>query len=191
MDIDQEQKLIISAQTSWQDFAKLYDMYFASIFKYCTNLSQQKEIAEDITSQVFLKLVDTIKTFDFNKSKSLKPLLYRMAHNLMIDYFRKNNRNIDFNEYSKNTTQTPDYDREIEITMIQRQIAIVLDELNPRYKEVITYKYFSELDTVEIAQAINVDPKQVPVILFRALEAFKKVYSKKFPQSEIFELPSS
>jgi len=200
MDEIKEKQLITDAANNMQAFGELYDFYFPRIYSYCLNRLAHKEAAEDVTAQVFLKAIKFVKKFDFKKSNRLGPLLYAVAHNEIVDLIRENSRllSFDFNEDTKdapvamlsaNTSGSngaDDFDRALELSIIQKQIASVLLNINERYAEVITLKYYSELETREIAEAMAIKPSQVPVLLFRSLEAFQTEFKKKFPKSEIF-----
>jgi len=90
MSLEEELKLIENAQSNIQSFAALYDIYFPKIYSYCLNRLCNKENAEDVTSQVFLKSIEIVKSFDTKRSIRLGPWLYAIAHNLIIDTIRKN-----------------------------------------------------------------------------------------------------
>lgn len=189
MELSTEQQLIREAQSNIQAFASLYDHYFPKIYAYCLNRSGSKEIAEDVTSQTFLKSIEAVKTFDFEKSARLGPLLYAIAHNYLIDYFKKNNKNDSFDDYREETAPSEELqnaEKEVEVSEMQAHIIDVLNSINERYAQVISLKYYSELNANEIATALNIKSTHVPVLLFRALEAFRKEYEEKYPGSEIF-----
>jgi RNA polymerase sigma factor (sigma-70 family) len=127
----------------------------------------------------------------------LGPWLYAIAHNAMINYQKKNSHYLnlleepeqDLREISQAHESIKGVEKQIELTVVQKQIARVFHSINPRYAEIISLKYYSELETREIAQVIDVKPTQVPVILFRALDTFRKEYKKKYPNGEIFYIP--
>jgi RNA polymerase sigma-70 factor (ECF subfamily) len=187
MDNEQELQLIAQAHTVLQAFALLYDHYFPLIYAYCLNRLGNKEQAEDITSQVFMKLIKAIKDFDQSKNNSLKPLLFSMAHNLMIDMLRKESKSTELNEL--HMTHTPDLDRPLILSEMQTKIFDTLNRINPRYEEIIGLKYYAELTPEEIAKIMGIDTiKNVYVLLHRALKAFKDEFKDNFDISEIFDL---
>jgi len=187
MELDEELLLIKQAQLNVQDFSKLYDLYFPKIYRYCFNRLGQRELAEDITSMVFLKSIEIIKQFDTKRRLRLGPWLFAITHNLMVDSIRRNrlfqdfNRSLDF-ESNKEVSML---EHMIDIKIIQKQIISILNLINPRYSQIISLKFYSELNTEEIAISMNVKTSQVPVILFRALKSFRDEFVKKYPKSEI------
>ena len=187
MGLEEELLLIKEAQSNVQAFSKLYDMYFLKIYRYCLNRLAHKESAEDVTSQVFLKSIEIIKKFDLDRKLRLGPWLYAIAHNLIIDTIRKNKFSMVLDE--KNDTENVDgtaiIEHELDISMMQKQIASIFNQINSRYAQIISLKYYSELETDEIALLMDIKEAQVPVVLFRALQSFKDDFSKKYPGGEI------
>lgn len=189
MDQETEKQLILDAQQNMQAFASLYDHYFPRIFAYCLNRSGSKEIAEDATSQAFLKSIPFIKNFDFNKYTTIGPLLFAIAHNALQDHYRKEQQNVPLEDYRQSDPEDgaiATTEKELEISELQMQIITVLNSINERYAEIITLKFYSELSTIEIADTMDIKPSHVPVLLFRALESFRDEFKEKFPETEIF-----
>jgi RNA polymerase sigma-70 factor (ECF subfamily) len=187
MGIEEELSLIKDAQSNVQAFSKLYDIYFPKIFRYCFNRLAHKEMAEDITSQVFLRSIEIIKEFDVERRLRLGPWLYAITHNLIIDMIRRNKFSKCFDEKkdAENVNGTEIIEKEIEVSMMQKQIACVLNSINQRYAQIISLKYYSELDTEEISILMDTNVSQIPVLLFRALKSFREEFKRKYPKSEI------
>lgn len=187
MSIEEELELIKEAQSNVQAFSKLYDVYFPKIYRYCLNRLGRKEFAEDITSQVFLKSIEIIKEFDVNRKLRLGPWLYAITHNLIIDSVRRDKFFLDLNSEVEfgNSDGTASVEHDLDISMMQKQIINVLNLINPRYSQIISLKFYSELETEEIAILMDINPSQVPVIFFRALKSFKEEFLKKYPKGEI------
>jgi RNA polymerase sigma-70 factor (ECF subfamily) len=189
MDANQELKLIRSAKQDLHAFAQLYDHYFPIIYSYTLNRCANREMAEDVTSSVFIKMIKEVKEFDENKSKTLKPLLFRMAHNLLIDQQRNLSHQSNLNEQVH--TQTPDLDKPIIINTLQEKIQKIMSQLNERYQQILSLKYYAELSTEEIAEVMDLNKNNVYVLLTRAHEAFRNKIMENDPESEIFNLLQS
>lgn len=186
MDANQELQLIRSAKNDLHAFAQLYDHYFPIIYAYTLNRCANKELAEDVTSSVFIKMIKVVKEFDENKSNSIKPLLFRIAHNLLIDQQRNMSYQSDLDETKH--AQTPDLDKPIIISTLQEKITKIMLKLNERYQQILSLKYYAELTTDEIADVMNLNKNNVYVLLTRAHEAFRKEIQENDPESEIFNL---
>jgi len=188
MELEEELKIIENAKTNIQEFAKLYDLYFDRIFHYCLNRLGNKEMTEDVCSQIFLLAVENISDFDVSRRLRFGCWLYKIAHNQVIDCYRKNSKKLFFdfeNDNSPSTNASPE--EEVEKFYLQRQVAFVLSKLHESYQEIIGLRFYSELDNSEIAEYLKINSDRVAVTLHRALKSFRENYQKSFPKSEIFD----
>lgn len=186
MSLKNEYKLIIQAKDDFSAFAKIYTHYQPSIFAYCLNRLTNKESAEDITSQVFLAFIDRINDFEHKEGATIGSWLYRVAHNKIIDHFRSakvNKRAILEPDLHLSDSRT---EQLAEVSEHQKQVAFILATLKDRYQEVLSLRFYAELSNEEISRVTGLKKDQVPVVIHRALKSFKKKYSKKFPESEIY-----
>jgi RNA polymerase sigma-70 factor (ECF subfamily) len=71
-------------------FGKLYDRYIDKIYKYIYLKTSSKEVAEDITSDVFLSALDKIDSFHIDEQSNVNAWLYRIAHNKVINFYKSN-----------------------------------------------------------------------------------------------------
>lgn len=188
MTLEEELQLVEQAKTNIQAFNQIYDYYFDRIFKYCIRRVYVREYAEDITSYVFMKAVENISKFDTSQNQRFGAWLYRSAHNRIVDVFRKNKKQVikEIDEaIEKDTRQS--VSSQANTYFVNLQITEVLQMLNPKYQQVITLKFFSEFSIPEIAEVMELKPKNVSVILHRALNSFQKRFLQKYPESEIYD----
>jgi RNA polymerase sigma-70 factor, ECF subfamily len=191
MTLDEELQLVEQAKENVQAFNKLYEYYFDRIYSFCLNRLYNKEASEDITSQVFLLAVEQVGKFDTSRQVRFGSWLYKVAHSKIIDFYRKNKKNSNFDFDKTEVVDSQDlnmHDDVIQKEHMQKEIAVVLKEVKTRYQEILTLRFFADLSIPEIAEVLELKPKQVSVLLHRALKAFRDKYKKKFPNSEIYEL---
>lgn len=93
MKIDQEQKLVEAAKTDANAFGELYDFYYSKIFNYILRRTGDFELAQDITTAVFMKALDKIQGFTW-RGLPFSAWLYRIASNEIADHFRGKPRTI-------------------------------------------------------------------------------------------------
>ncbi|MBN2016303.1 sigma-70 family RNA polymerase sigma factor [Candidatus Dojkabacteria bacterium] len=176
MDLAREQKLVEQAKESLKAFDQLYEYYLPRIFAYVLNRTANKQISEDVTSQTFIKAMTKIKTFRY-KGFSFGAWLYRIAHNNLMDYYRKNPslNIIDLSEVeSKDRT-----DKEAEKSERQAIILEALKKLPKQYQEILSLKFFEELSNEEMAEVLGCKKETLAVKLHRSLKAFKKILEKE------------
>jgi RNA polymerase sigma-70 factor (ECF subfamily) len=188
MTLQEELTLVNEAKSNVQAFNRLYEYYFDKIYRYCLNRLGDRESSEDITSQVFLLAVEHIGKFDSSKEVRFGSWLYKVAQNKIIDYYRKNKKQVLINfEEHEVVDEENVLEKALHLDSLQKNIRYILFQLKPSYQEVISLRFYSELSIGEIAEVLNLKPKQVSVILHRALKDFRKKYLKNYPGSEIFE----
>jgi RNA polymerase sigma-70 factor (ECF subfamily) len=182
---EEEIKLVEEAKTNIQSFTRLYDEYFDQIYLFVLKRVGVVEYAQDVTSFVFLKAIEQIQSFDTTKGYRLRPWLYRIAYNRIVDEFRKKSK-IDNSKDIDTQASDSQTDKDVNDYYIQKEVRLILGRINKRYREILYLKYFSELELEEIADVLQEKKSNVSVLLHRALESFRKEYEKIFAKSEIF-----
>ena len=81
-----DEQLVAAAQANPKAFAALYERYLDRIYRYCYNRLDDRQAAEDATSEVFLKALAHLRTY---RSGSFGAWLYAIAHNVVVAQYRK------------------------------------------------------------------------------------------------------
>lgn len=170
MSISDNQLVESIQQGQTENFVQLYEKYVKKIFDFIFFKVGNKQDAEDLTSDTFLKAFDKIKTFNPNKNFWFSSWLYTIARNTTIDYFRQNKT--DYPEYSRLEDQS------IEIDIIQwiqdrdklSQILQFLDTLWTDKKEIFLLRIWNEMSYEEIAHIIKKTPNTCKVSFHRTLQ---------------------
>ena len=132
------------------------------LFGYINNLLKDKQLAEDIFQDVFIKVIHTIKAGKYNEEGKFLPWFMRISHNMVIDYFRKakrmqttsGNENFDIFDTIKRTD--PNVEDEMMAVQVQDDVKKLIEFLPDDQKEVLKLRYYSELSFKEIAEETNV-----------------------------------
>lgn len=132
------------------------------IFTSIVVLVKDKELAEDIFQETFIKIINTLRSGNYQEEGKFIHWAIRIAHNLVIDYFRKNNRMLmirDTDEYSviNNLKLTDDNaeDRMVK-DQLHCQIRLLVEELPFDQREVVIMRHFADMSFKEIAETTNV-----------------------------------
>lgn len=129
------------------ELESLYRAYFQDVYLYILSLSKDEHIAEDITSEVFIKAIKSIDTF--KGDCDIRVWLCQIAKNCYYSYLRKNKKII-------YTDEEPEHISEINIeqSIVSKEDSIkiheILHKLKEPYKEVFSLRIFSELSFKEI-----------------------------------------
>jgi len=143
-------------------FSFLVKKYSPKVYSAVYFIVKDKYLAEDITQEVFIKIIKTIKNNKYNEEGKFQPWMMRIAHNLSIDHFRKekkhpkitlNNGNDIFNSlmFSENNAESNQENKESKKLLQQ-----LIKGLPKKQKEVLVMRHFMEMSFQEIAESTNV-----------------------------------
>ena len=169
-------------------FAEVYDFYVVKIFRFVYLKTNSKEVAEDITSEVFMKCWKHIKALQdkpkegISDAQAIGPLLYTIARNTVIDYYRKKHEDhIGISEEMKD--KIADKRQNISEKLIIKQeveyIINVIKELRDEYQEVLLLKFVEDLPNGEISQITGKSEGSTRVLIHRALKSLEKALNTK------------
>ena len=134
--------------------ARLYGFIFSKI--------QDRDATEDVFQDTFIKVIRTLKRGNYNEQGKFLPWVMRIAHNLVIDYFRKNTRmpkfknNGDFDIFSVLSDESPNAESKIVENQIADQVRILLEELPEDQKAVIKMRIYQDMSFKEISENTGV-----------------------------------
>lgn len=156
-------------------FAQLYDFYIEPIYRFVYFKLSNKEDAEDITSEVFLKTWNYLVTGE-NQVNSFRHLIYKIARNRIIDVYRERATRLECPiETIQNVAVTEDLIKTIEATEEKTQIILVMKKLKSEYQEVIHLRYVEGLSAGDIAEILEKSYTNVRVLLHRATKKLKEL----------------
>jgi len=179
-----ERELIQHAQKGDKEAVGiLYEHYAQAIFQYISYRVASKAIAEDITAEVFLRMIRKLPTYKYTGSP-FGAWLYRVASNLLTDHYRKNQK--------VSTTSIPEtyqsdsidpFDK-LAIQEDQLMVRRALLSLSDEYQNVIVLRFIRELPHVEVAEIMNKSEGAVRVLQHRALKALSKALNDNPERSQ-------
>jgi len=161
-------------------FIKVYDETVNDIHRFVYFKIGNREEANDLTSQIFLKTWNHIQNNSLEDSKTLRALLYKIARNTIIDHYRETGNKISVSlddEDNKidvvDNAQDPEekMDQEANMELIKSKLPLLKEE----YREVIIMKFINDLTLEEIADISGKKKGNVRVLLHRALNALKEL----------------
>lgn len=132
------------------------------IYRFINMKVRDGALAQDIFQDAFIKIVNTLKAGNYNEEGKFLPWAMRIAHNLVIDYFRKNNKvkmisesssqRDDFNIF--HTIKLEDENIEDEITReeLESQMVDLIDYLPDSQRDILRMRIFKEMSFKDIAE---------------------------------------
>jgi RNA polymerase sigma-70 factor (ECF subfamily) len=155
---------------------RIYNFIFSKVL--------DSDITEDIFQDTFMKVIVTLKKGKYNEEGKFLPWVMRIAHNLVIDYFRRNKRMPKFN--SRNDFDIfdiiSDGEESTEYNLITSQmhedVKKLVEELPEDQKEVLTMRIFKEMSFKEIADTTDVSINTALGRMRYALINLRKIIDK-------------
>ena len=154
-------------------WGRLYEEYFAQVYRYVSVRIQDQVEAEDLTEQVFLKALESSPSFKW-RGAPVSAWLFRIARNHVIDYWRtdKSKRALPLDESLVDSTDNPQEIAE-QNADVSRLIQAV-GQLTPAQRDVIELRFAGGLSTAEVARVLGKSPGAVKVMQHSALVARRK-----------------
>jgi len=156
-----------------QAFGQVYDNYVDVLFRFVSFRVRNKEQAQDIISELFLKLWQHLRQTE-NQVDNLRAFLYRMARNLVADHYRELQEELPLDEAievasDKGGSHHPSPQQQVSLREVEEAIA----KLKPEWREVVILAYVEGFKPKEIADIIGKSPAATRVIIHRALQELK------------------
>jgi len=161
-------------------FIKVYDENVNDIHRFVYFKIGSREEAHDLTSMIFLKAWNHIQNKTLEDTKTLRALLYRIARNAIVDYYRETGSKViasldDEDSYIDiaDESETPQerLDRAASLELIKSKLPLLKEE----YREIIIMKFINDLSLEEIAEISQKSKGNVRVLLHRSLNALREL----------------
>lgn len=140
----------------------LIDKHNERISSFIFSKVLDKDITEDIFQDTFIKVIKTLKRGAYSEEGKFLPWVMRIAHNLIIDYFRKNKRmprfegSNNFNVFSVITDEKLNAERQLIKDQTSNDLTLLLEELPRDQKEVLVMRIYQDMSFKEISENTGV-----------------------------------
>lgn len=147
---------------------KLYIDYRAPVYGYIIKTVQNPIIAEDLLSEVFLKVHSNLHLYDPQKA-SVSTWIYTIAHHTICSYCRKAHlQDLPLNEDAIADEQDP-----VEQALLQEMLAQALETLSQREQDIIVLYYYHDLPLKDIAARLDITYTNAKFIKSRAMQKLR------------------
>ena len=153
---------------------ELYLIHFDRIYSYLHMSVGNKHDAEDLTTQTFLKMLESIKRFRW-QSAPFSAWLFRIAHNLAMDHFRARRRWQPEAEVPEPPdSEEPSAELEAMQTIGRQSMMALIDKLSPEQQQVLTLKFVFNFANADVAMILEKTEGAVKSLQHRALASLQK-----------------
>ncbi|HZH87269.1 MAG TPA: sigma-70 family RNA polymerase sigma factor [Brumimicrobium sp.] len=159
-----EDKELVSLYTNGQEkaFEVLLNRHKNKIYNYILMKIRDQALSQDIFQETFIKVINTLKKGNYNEEGKFLPWAMRIAHNLMIDHFRKTNkvrmisesssRSEDFTIFDLLEVQDNNVEDDIIYNELVNQMVELIDHLPDSQRDILNMRIFKEMSFKDIAK---------------------------------------
>lgn len=157
---------------------QIYKVHFQSLYQYGMRMLHQEDEVKDCLHNLFVKLWENRKSL--NPTTQIRYYLLAALRNTIVNHRTKESKyeKVEANDdhvFDLNFTLESAYIRKEEMHEKAAQLAVAMNQLTPRQKEIIYLKYFEELDYSQIAEIMDMTTKGTYKLSARALDALREI----------------
>ncbi|NTU98583.1 RNA polymerase sigma factor [Candidatus Falkowbacteria bacterium] len=172
-----DKELVELSVTNSEYYACLVKRYTEALRRYVIRLGSSLPDSDDILQEVFFSAYLHLNGFD--KKLKFSSWIYRIAHNKSVSMFRKSNVRptveltdlLPWQDLLANSCPGLEFDQ----AMLKEKISLVLESLDPKYREVLVLRYFEEKDYNEISDILKKPMGTIATLVNRAKKQFAKL----------------
>ncbi|PIW76118.1 MAG: hypothetical protein CO001_03045 [Candidatus Portnoybacteria bacterium CG_4_8_14_3_um_filter_40_10] len=157
---------------------EIFDYFSRQIFRFFIVRTASRETAEDLTQEVFLKLIDKIKTFNENLG-SFSGWLWQIAKNTVKDYYRKK-KPLSLSDILLQSKENSDFlegknDGKAELKIAE--IKDMIKDFDEEEQEIFSLHYLSDMPYREIAKMTGKSESSLRVLVHRVNKKIRKLFN--------------
>lgn len=155
---------------------RIYSFIYSKVF--------DRDIAEDIFQDTFIKVIRTLKRGAYNEEGKFLPWVMRISHNLVIDHFRKNNRmpkfdnSGEFSIFSVLSDNSLNAEKTLIKSQVEQDVRRVIEELPEDQKQVLVMRIYNDMSFKEISEKTGVSINTALGRMRYALINMRKIIDK-------------
>jgi len=156
----------------------------SKIFGFIYSKVTDRDIADDIFQDTFIKVIKTLKSNSYNEEGKFLPWVMRISHNLIVDHFRRNKKmpmyreTEEFSIFSIMTDNSPNVENRIITEQVENDLQRIIEQLPDDQKEVLQMRIYQDLSFKEIADLTGVSINTALGRMRYALMNLRKVIEK-------------
>jgi len=173
------EKIIIEQvrQGNQHAFARIYKTYEEPIYRFIYFRVGGKEIAQDLTSEVFLKILDFLKNKE-TKIDNFRAFIYKTASNLVTDFYRLKKITVSLDE-TREIFLPSNLEERADKNIQFEEIKKYFSQLKPEYREPVLLHYFEGLPYKDIAEILGETEANVKMRSHRGIKVLKSLLNDK------------
>ena len=155
-------------------FEEFYEKYSAEVLYYLQKKTGNREISEDLHSEIFLYCYEHYSSYDSKKSAQ-STWLYLITNSRLKNYYRSRRETVEWSELEEFLfDEKIDLDHSVYLEEIRSALAIAIRKLSDVQQKVILMRFFKNREFEEIARELGTSPGNIRVIQTRALAKLRE-----------------
>ena len=164
--------------------SSLINRHQSKIYGFIYSKIGDRDLSDDIFQDTFIKVIKTLKSQSYNEEGKFLPWVMRIAHNLVVDHFRKAKKmpfqreTEEYSIFNYMTDNSLNIEGQIITAQVESDLAKLLDELPADQKEVLLMRMYQDLSFKEIAELTGVSINTALGRMRYALLNLRKIIEK-------------
>ncbi len=158
-------------------FETLYDLFYDKVFRYLSFKTGDALLAEDLAEDVFLRMLTSIGSYE-HRGHPFSSWLFRIAHNLAVDHFRKQGRQkaVSLEKVSSVVGQSGvDLDEYVQTKLTMREVNRAMEGLTDLQRQVISMRFAGELSVKETALALGRKENAIKALQHAGIKKLRRI----------------
>lgn len=160
--------------------AALYESCYDRIARYAFARLGNQADAEDLAGEVFLRALESLDSYK-ERGVPMQAWLFKIAHNLLVDHFRKSEKRKTFSLDAVEVKAESDPEEQAMAELEVARVVRALDKLTESQQKVIELRFFGELTSEEAGHVLNKRPGAVRELQSAAIKALRNVVNEEQP----------
>lgn len=171
--IDEANLLTRALDLDSQALGEIHDRYYPEIYRYASIRTGDQGMAEDIASEVFLRLLNALHS-GRPPHTTLRGWLFGVASHLVVDHYHAG-RTLPLTEFHSDGRSTQS---EAEERILQADVKTAIRQLTPEQQEVLALRFGAGLSVEDTAQSMERSVTAVKALQFRAVDTLRRVMAE-------------
>ena len=173
-----ERTLLKRARAYDEDaLGELYDEYAPLVYAYLYRRVQDAQVAEDLTSEVFVRMLQAVRTQQVWHT-SFRGWLYRVAHNLVVDHYRKQPPTPMLELDDGLVADQQDPESAVAEQLSHRRLRSAISQLTPDQQQVLALRFGQQFTAREVGEVMGKSVSAIEALQHRGVAALRRILEK-------------
>ncbi len=158
--------------------SEIYARYATSILRFLYARVNEPELAQDLTQEVFIRVINHIGGFEYRDEKSFLAWLYAIASNILTSYYRRNNS---LATALDTGSKLQDQYNSDDVGQLHERLALedAMRQLTAEQQQILSLRFFADMSNREIARMLNRSEGSIKALQYRALQSLQRILGRE------------